>query len=185
MNESSRGGIRGRNSARSRRLAELGRNRRAARDQPVAEVTDQRLAFGPHAQIPPESVRRASEAAKAAGVQSQLMVTDAQRHQVFCLMSRLLRAELDVVLVQPAARRASRRFAAPVVALENPIAPPPVRVFLVFPGVAQRLDQEQEALPVFEVKSSGGAAGAEGALPEGRHVERTPEGNSLPGPPRD
>src|SRR5262245_60788418 len=157
----------------------------AARDEPVAEVTDQRLASGPHSQIPPESVRGASEAAEAAGVQSQLMVTDAQRHQVFGLISPLLRAELDVVLVQPAARRASRRLAAPVVALENPIAPPPVRVLLVFPGVAQGLDQEQEALPVFEMKSGGDAAGAEGALPDGRHVERTPEGNSPPGQPRD
>src|SRR5262245_22172219 len=109
------------------------------------------------------------------------MVTHAERHQVLGLVSPLLRAELNVMRVEPAARRASRHLAAPVVALENPVAPPPVRVLRVLPRIAQRLDQKQEALPVFEMGSRRGATGAEGAVPEGRHLERAPERDSAPG----
>src|SRR6266571_2445127 len=63
--------------------------------------------------------RRPSEAADAALVQALLVVTDAQGHQVRRVIATLLRAERDVVLVQPAARRASGRLAAPPVPLED------------------------------------------------------------------
>src|SRR5436309_15684444 len=112
-------------------------------------------------------------------------MTHAQRHQVSRVVTARLQAEGEVMRVQPAARGASRRLAAPAVALEDAVAPAPVRVLLVLPGVAQRPDEEQEALPVPEIMSRGGAAGADGAVPERRAVERTPDGDSPPGPPAE
>src|SRR5207247_4352976 len=155
-------------------------NERPAPDHPVAEVAHERLATGLHAQVPPESVRRLSEATHATLVQSLLMMTDAQSHQIRRVVTSLAGAEDDVMLVQSAARRAPGRLAAPTVALEDAVTPPPVRVLLVLPGVAHATGEDQEAFPVFQVMRRGGTTGSQGAVPEGGDLQRTPEGD----PPR-
>jgi len=94
-------------------------------------------------------------------VQPLLVVTDTERDQVVLIIAPLLRPENDVVLVQAAARGASGHPAAPAVALEDPIAPLPLRVVRVVPGVAQRADEEKEALPVVEPRPGGGATRAQ------------------------
>src|SRR5882672_9918081 len=123
---------------------------RPARHDPLAEITHQRLAPRPDSQIPPKSVRRPTEATHVAGMQPFLVMTDAERDQIVFLIVPLLRPEDYVVLVEAAARSAAGGHAAPAVALEDAIAPLPVRVVPVVPGVAHRLDEEEEALPVVE-----------------------------------
>src|SRR5688572_4930449 len=94
-----------------------------ALDETVTEIAGQGLAARTRPQIPPEGVRCAAEAANAGGMQPILMMPDAQGHKVGRVVGSLLGAERDVMLVQPAARGASRRLAAPAVALEDVIAP--------------------------------------------------------------
>src|SRR5207249_9736749 len=95
---------------------------------PLPEIPDERRTIRPDAQVPPESVGRAPEAPDAALVHALLVVADAQRDQVPLVVASLPRPEDDVVLVQTAARRATRRHAAPAVPLEDAVAPLPVRI---------------------------------------------------------
>ena len=134
-------GLQNRDSGDAGRRARRQIDARPARHDPLTEVAHQRLAPRPDAQLPPERVRRPAETAQVARVQPFLVMADAERHQVVVFILPLLRPENNVVLVQTAARGAAGDHATPAVALEDAIAPLPLRVVRAVPRVAQPLDE--------------------------------------------
>src|SRR5467141_157793 len=83
-----------------------------------------------------------------------------------------------MVRVQVPAGRAAGDPAAPAVALEDPVAPPPCRVPLDVPGLFERVDHPDDALPVVQIAPRRETADPQGVTPEEGDVIRSPEADA-------
>ena len=127
---------------------------------------------------PPERPIGRAAAAQPPCVDALLVMCRAQDRQVPVVIAPSVRTVDDMVRVQVPAGRAAGDSAAPAVALEDPVAPPPCRVPLDVPGLFERVDHPDDALPVVQIAPRRETADPQGVTPEEGDVIGSPEADA-------
>src|SRR2546425_8454095 len=130
------------------------------------------------AELPAEEPVGRSAATHPPGMDALLMMRGAQDRQVLVIITPPVRTVDDVVRVQVAAGRAAGDPAAPAVALEDPVPPPPFGVALDVPGLFEGVDHPGDALPVVQITSLREPADPQRVVPESGDVVGGPEADA-------